>query len=340
MALLTNFNCLVSYIRGMALPRCIKNFGNWKYYLLVPKGELITAANLANWQTYLQGKLTEDDADERWYLVGKFHTVRTAYQEADVVTLGDKSTRETQKSAPGWETEFDNGGLCYAQAVMSMDDAQDLFDLIIVNQNGMFIGTEYYDTSAVPAASKLRGFNLSELTVPNPVIGVPEDIDRNMMRIMLEDSDEIFRNVMTVDTSGTFLSGLQTYAMTDIMLSQLSTMTTLGVVTVGAASGCGSVNIATSAAATFFANAARWEARNTTTGGAIPITLVTVSSTGAGLVFDFDSTDPDYVNGATIAVRLKDASVLTAAGATAFYESIARNSSGGYGNELLMTIVA
>lgn len=318
---LTNIKCDTSRIRGMKQPTCVKKYGWWKWVMLVQKDWSLTADQIVELQTSLSAALINDDYDARIWMIGQFHTVELQYQDQSTQNRGDGSTEITRESVAGWQGTFSNGGMCYSKAVSSVTDLQDTFNIVIGTSNNSLIGTKLWNETTEDW--EFTGMDLSMLNVPTPMVGDPTETDRYMFQWQLADKDQLFVDGWVIDVTGNLFKTLP--GITDVTLTEQTAINGTGVVTIGAAAGCGSTNLATSSASATWANVARWEVTNWQTGAAITKTSVAVAAGGAGFTLDLDHTDPDYpASGDYLGIRLADVSALAGAGLE-YYESFAEN---------------
>lgn len=333
-----NIRCDQSRVRNTGVPSCTRNYGTWKDIILVPKDWTLNAAELADFVDSIQAAMVEDDYDERIFLLGNFVSVEAAYGDKTTVTNQDGSEDIVRAATVGWNCTIKRGGSCYSRALLSFDNLEDYFNVVIISRapgrdGDQFIGTEYYNTTT--QLVEFTGMALSKLEVPTPVIGAGDDVDKYMVSFRLKDASQLLDRGFIVDTTINATEDLN--GIVDVYLTQLGLVNGTGGVSVGMKAGCGATSLATSALAATWANVARIIVTNYLTGALITKTSMAVS--GDGFLIDVDHTDTDYpASGEYMAIALEDPSVLNTAG-LGYYESYANNPAVGVsGTQLLVKI--
>lgn len=328
--------CDVSRVRNTGKPTCVKKYGTWRNVIPVPKDWSLTAAQMATFVASMQALLVENNYDERGYLIGPFTEVTIANGDKVTISNQDGSENVVRAAVAGWDCIVKDGGMCFSRAMLSFDDMQDTFNIVIVAvgpKGHTFIGTEKWN--ATTEEYEFAGLDVSKLEAPLPMVGDGSETDRYGFNIRLADSDQLFKNGMTIDT--TINANDDLVGVTDVTLTQLSAISGAGTVLLAMAAGCGAINLATSSTAATWANIARFNVTNYTTGAAITKTSVTVSNSAFSL--DVDSSDPDYpTSGNYLAVELVDIATLASAGLE-YFESYANNPGVGVsGKKLLIKV--
>lgn len=323
-----NIDCDPRTIRNFGKGDCTTMFGSLQYLILVRKGRRFTAAEYGNLMATLLAANTANAYDSRIYRLGEFHTIEPVYSDAATVTRGNRSTVTVGPAVAGWRATMDEGGVCTAIALQSIDGLQDTFGGLFVTvsgSKGYLVGTQYmnYTTNKM----ELAPVDFSNMSSETPQIFEYENIDRYPFMFQIKDRNQLFVNPMII---GVDIDALveNTPNIQDVMLGQLDDMTSLGVVNVSAVAGCGAMNLANDALSATWANVARWKATNYQTGAVIPITSVAVNASKSGFTFDLDSANVNYPTaGQYVALELVDVQTLSAAGLK-YYASLAQNFNG------------
>lgn len=330
---LLNLGCDPSLIRNFSTGNCTAEFGAFKYMGLVPKDWYLTPAQISDLLDSLLADNTADAYDERIYLIGNFHTVELAYQDATINTRPDGSTTETRAAVAGWRFIMDKGGICMARALQSISDLQDTFNVFFVSTKNAIVGTQ----KTVNGEICFAGYDMSMLTAETPQVGQYEENDRYPIMVQLADADQMFVNPMLI--------GIQVDALvdampniTDVFLQPLTALSNTGVVQVAMAAGCGNINLASSGVSSTWTNVNRFVATNYQTGGAITISTVAVNASQSGFTFTFDDDDPDYpASGQYVALTFAPVQTLAGYGLK-YFAPYAQNANGVNGVTLLLQV--
>lgn len=314
MAVINQLNCTTFTGGNTGFGRCYYEPKPRKYAILVPKGTIITAADFATIQTYLQGKLINDNAALRFHALGQFEDWEDNSEDRAQQTFGSGRKITTKEPTEQLNYVMYDGGLCNQKNALDFDGAHKGYEVLYVDTEN-FLQFEMTTTTAGAAAAK--GFDMGEFYTYPFKQPTPSNVAMYRISISHENVKEMQKNMGVVPLGFNFDTMRNTYAIQNATLTDVTPGgAAAGVFTVQIMGGCGSDNLATIygsalASATLF---------NVTAAGAAITTTYALNAAGDAVVFTMDTLDADYPNaGDPIDISMKAPSLFTAAGIS-YYE--------------------
>lgn len=282
------------------------------YHLLIPRDTVISAANLASFQTYLQARLIDNDPLLRWHLIGRMVGIENNTTERQSYEFQDGSSTPTRDQIYNWTYDHQNG-FCWHQNMSAFDGAHTQYQAIQIDTQNVMWGVQALDASNLPT---IAAFDMSDYQVP--AMEMATFSDPTLYKLMMQVSDVSQLNQYGQQAKLGFnvstMRGVQGVTLNDLGSPNWTT----GVLNIAADTACGGLNLVTEMSA-ILDDPAAWVATNSVTGAVITITAVTALANGTGFAIDLDQTDGDYPTvgqGATI--NLASVSVLSGLGAKYF----------------------
>lgn len=310
MATLNYLNCETK--RGnVGKAKCSRTPKVWIGGILIPKGYVLTAAELVDFKTTLQNRFVHDDSLQRFYPIGRFVGITDNSEEQQDFTYPDGTKEKTRDAVYDWLYQH-RESRCYHTSLRKFDESQDEFDILGFDKDYFVLGTQGDDVDGNPG---LAGYSLSRINVPFLTQATYDTPATMAFGISLEDGKQ-YNELYAEAELGSDMLKLQ--AIQDVDLSLLANGAA-GVFTIGATVGCGATNL-TEIVGADLAVAGLWVATNAQTGVAITISSVAVNASGTGYTLTLSTVDPDYPATGFINISLAAVSVLAAADLT-YYES-------------------
>lgn len=311
MARLEQIQCASkSYNQGYG--RCITDFGQLLYTIAIPKGRVLSEAELDDLENTLETLATADNPLQRAYLIGKFRNYENTNTEASQETLSDNKPIYTDTGTFAWNVRVLNGGTCAWKNLLKFHQAQDSFDFLHIHDGGILAGVKAKDGTG---AWGMKGVAYDQVFVPNFVGATATTTNVYQMNVIVGDSAqmrELYTFVSLKDEGidiETVMKPLRDIELTAVEVAQ-------DTYDVTAVAGCAGGSL-TDEYAVEMAAPGMWVATNSDTGG--EITISSVSATGGKFRIVFDDADPDFpVNGGKIVLNTASVSTLDNGGVIGF----------------------
>jgi hypothetical protein len=282
--------------------------------LIVPKGYIIAAADLATLQTKLLADAANDNKASRIYPIANFLDFKDASEKVIKQTFGYGVSKTVRDGAYTWQFQFTKGGHTLNSAIRAFNG--DAWDYIFVDKNGTLIGQIYADPvtgalgiQSIPSidlyaepfalndGKKVAEYMVNFSFFPeyiNELVGFISDAGFSTL--------DVVKGLKDINLSGvgSATPGTYTITLTDAMKVNL-----FG--SISNLSGAGGI--------------AQWVVLNDVTGAAITISAINLNANAKAFDLVLSVADPDYPAGATkISFNLVGPTALAAANVGA-YES-------------------
>lgn len=281
----------------------------------VPKGTVLTAAQVADLRATLQAMLVNDTYASRAFRMGRFLEIDDQSEERQQKTWGYGKKTTTRGETYDWVFYYTDGGLCMHKNMMNFAPNAANYDYFFYDDNRNLIGTSGVDANGVQG---FAGVSIDELYVApwKPANG--SDPAMYMVNFKISDTTQLNESLAVIQQIPFDLFSLSVVNNVELLVPSGSTIIVDadGDIPIGIQGGCGGQNLVERYGATI-ANVARFAAKNQLTGAAITITGVTITGVGASqyLLFNLDHEDTDYPSaGEYITINMVSVSTLNTAG--------------------------
>ena len=297
--------------------RCVLDYGQLDYMIAVPKGTVVTAAELADFENTVRTKSQLDSPALRWYLMGQFPNYTAANTAPQTQTASSQRQRYTSVGFFGWTLGQWDGGNCAYKNLLKMHQQQDRFDFLNIHGGQVVAGKVATDVNGNPGMGALR---FQQVFVPNwEMADGGSNGTKYEITFLLGDSNQM----RALYTGMKFDFDIQS-AMAGIIDVQLINSISSGSTGSGAdfdiqaIAGCGGTDLA-DLYATELADVDAWIATNAVTGAEIEI--LDVSLVNGYFRVALDDANANYPDaGGSIKINLRSLSVLDGLGVVG-YES-------------------
>lgn len=303
---LNAFSCLADS-SNTGFTSCFYTPGLLEATILTPHGHEFTPSEVSDMLTTLQDGLAKDAKADRFQMIKTFVGMEDKSSEAVYETTGYGGQRKIRNGKYIWQFEYIKGGGCLHKKISSLDNKQDLFDVIFVDtENNCLLGVTTED-------GKFRGFTMELLDVPNFKINTGGSDTKFYVQFALQDPKEMNLNfgIVSFDKSVSLLTELD--SLIDTELSVQTAMNSTGVAKIKVYDSCGGTNL-TDTYSTELATSSLWTLTRKSSGAGITISSVSFDSALKCITIDADHTDGDYLAGADAILTLGDVSDLVGAG--------------------------
>ena len=283
-----------------------------KYPLLLPKGTVIAATQLADPKAFLNGKLMANLWGERFQLLQPVVGIEPVGEAAKTETADFGNTRTVMESVLAWMVTFWNGGKDFHTAIRRFNGMYDAFDFAYVDENNVLCGTLI--DGATTIAEGIKGYSLSDLftdTIQQPTGSAGAS---TKTRFALADSSE-FNDRFAFFPLGFPVAQLK--SVVDVDLGLISNDGS-GVLTIAPRAGAENL---VEVFPTVLNASGLWSTIRQDTGATVPISGVTAV---AGMGFRLTHTVTGIPAGTPLQTRFADLTTLKTAGVVG-YESDAIN---------------
>lgn len=273
------------------LGKCQYKLKPRRFAIFTPKGEIITAANLANWAAYLISKLIHNDPLQRWYCIGPLKGFDPNGEALKAYSYQDGSKVTTADATESMLYQLANS-LCVAKNLQDFDNSESSFDVFYIDTDDM---AQLYQTTTTGNAVAVKGFIPDEISTPAPdqpnygTPGIPK------IQITHNNPKDNIRNMAIIDMKSSPMQQLsERYAVQTVTATEVTPGgAAAGVFHIAFMGGCGSDNLAKEFP-TQLPVGARFTAKNAATLGVITITGVALNAAGTAVVFTLNAADADY----------------------------------------------
>lgn len=296
---------------NMGKPTCIHNPALIIGAILVPKGTILDAADLADIQTVMQAGTVNATYSSRWHIIGKFKEFNDNSDQRQQKTWGFGEKTTTREAVYNWEfTYYDS--MCMHKNLLKFKYRHNQYDVFFIDSKNNMIGTEVVANAALGNVG-FAGVSLTEFHVDNWKPATGSDPAMYKCSFDIEDASQL--NEYYSFAQLPFSPLKEILQVSDVRIEQLVAPDASGTFTISLYTGCGSENLVTKLGSSI-ANTARFKCLNRETGGTITVSTVTVSGSGNSnvLVVDVDSSDADYpASGDEFTIELVDVATLFSA---------------------------
>lgn len=129
---LNAFSCIAS-VSNTGFTSCHYTPGLIEGVLLVPRGYEFTTAQISDMLTNVQDGLAEDVQADRFQLIKTFVGMEDKSSEGVYEATPYGGNRKIRNGKYSYTFEYIKGGACLHQKISSLDNKQDLFDVIYVD---------------------------------------------------------------------------------------------------------------------------------------------------------------------------------------------------------------
>lgn len=306
----TDFNELTSGVRygNTGAPDVSYDLDKIKYALLVPKDSQITRTNLAAIKTFLKELVIKDDRNLRGQSIGPFVTIEDVSTETTRETSGYGFQRVISEGRYGWNLTFWKGAKDLHTALRKFNNRQDDFDVLLIDETNVLIGTRVFDTTGKEA---MKGFSISQIWTDKMTMNDGSAGTKYMFSIMLDSVTELNDDIFVMELG--FNYGAEVKSLVDVHLSDVTpTGAASGVYTI--APRAGKQNLV-AVYPTVLNSTALWTAKRADTSAAV--TVASAAAT-AGVGFQLTLTVTGIPSGTAIYITGVAPSGLAAAGVKGF----------------------
>lgn len=151
--------------------------------VFLPHGTTFSAANRATQATFMAALLAlvqNDDPLQRAYVFNIDGDFKQMSSDSQKVTLGYGGTRWLAKGMPGFQVDFNKGGMDTFQNLLKYDNCQDLFDLLVIDKKGVVYGCNRTYNNG----NTFGGWDIGQIHTPNNEFQTSNAID--VYRIYIE----------------------------------------------------------------------------------------------------------------------------------------------------------
>jgi len=275
MGTLNQIVCLGA-IGNTGVGTCNYNEAPYKWAILIPKNEVITAANAVNFETYVTGKLVNNSAASRWRMIGMFRSMEETGREEQSETFDDGFKAIT--ADPTESTIYTIiGSSCAGKNLDDFDGQQDLYDVLYIDKNGIVLGQQV--TNATTGDLEIGGWPIDMLSVKVRTKPTYAATARYRVEILHTNPRQLIKNRAVIDCSNFRWSRIQTtYAVQNVTLLDGSSAVA-GTHVFSVMGSCGNANLGKLFPTKLNATA-RWIVTNASTGVVKTVTSFTVAADG------------------------------------------------------------
>lgn len=267
--------------------KCSMDFGQLNYELAIPKGETVSAAQLADFENTVRDKTSDPDPAKRWYLLGPFPIFEQQNTDAQSQTAPNGLIRMTSIGFFGWDLQMWDGGFCANKTLMKFHQSQDRFDFLNIHGSNVVAGVMTKDATG---AAAMKGVSMMQVFVPNWSMtdgGSTGTVYKIQFKV--GDSKQLRENYTAMKFD--FDIAAAATNVIDVTLNAIPVANApTGDFDVMAVTSCGPENMA-ALYPTELAATGMWKAYNSKTGVAIDITSVTLTGNRFRVLLSSADTD-------------------------------------------------
>jgi len=160
-----------------------------KAFLFIPQGYTFTSAQTATATAFLaalQALMVNADPTQRAYKLTFDSDFKQMTPDSQKVTLPFGGERYLAKGIPGFQVDFALGGLDNFQNVLDFDNAQSLFDLLIIDRQGVVYGTN----KTYNSGNTFGGFQIGQIHIPTNEMQGANTYDVYRMFVYLSNAEQ------------------------------------------------------------------------------------------------------------------------------------------------------
>jgi len=107
--------------------------------IIAPLGATILEADLADFGAFLQTKINEADASQRWYPINEFVAITDNSEDPTIESFGYGGKAVSREGEYDWTLRFVDGGLCLLKSLRKFNNAKKA--IFFVDADGVLFGT-------------------------------------------------------------------------------------------------------------------------------------------------------------------------------------------------------
>ncbi len=267
--------------------KCTLDFGMLNYHIAIPKGEKITAAQLADFENTLREKTNEPNPAKRWIVLGPFVTFTQANSDPQSQTAGNGLVRFTNVGQFGWDLVQWAGGFCAYKNMLKFHGKQDQYDFLNIHGGTVLAGVLTTDDTGAEA---MKGIAMMQVFIPNwDMSDGGANGTKYQMNFRVGDASQLRENytAMKLDFD---INGVAAKII-DVTFSITQSGTNYDVL---AATGCGGEDLSV-LYGTELADPDAWVVTNAVTGAVVIPTSVTLTGNKFRFVFTTPPVAGDYL---------------------------------------------
>jgi len=111
---------------------------------IVPIGATVLEADLTDFGAYLQTKINEADASQRWYPVNDFVAITDNSEDPTIESFGYGGKAVSREGEYDWTLRFVDGGLCLLKSLRKFNNTKKA--IFFVDADGVLFGTTVGET--------------------------------------------------------------------------------------------------------------------------------------------------------------------------------------------------
>jgi hypothetical protein len=258
--------------------------------LKIPKGTVLTAAQLVDLEATIQALLVHDTYASRAHRFGRFEEIDDQSEDRAQKTWGYGGKTTTREETYDWVFYYTDGGFCTHQAYKRFSGRHREYDELFIDQSGHLIGRKALDANGVYG---LAGIQLKEFYVKNWKPSNGSDPAMYACNYKAADAKQLNEQLVSIEMDFDIFA-LDTIKDIDLQPVGTTIVDADGDINVSVTSGCGGQNLVELYGATI-ANAARFAVTNASTGVAIAFAVASGGSGDSAYVaFNVDDTDAAY----------------------------------------------
>lgn len=169
---------------------------NLEGFLLLPKDEVWTTAQVSALQTTINAGIVENLPADRYYPITRFEDIEDKGTDAVETETGYGVAKFVRNGKYRWRGIYSNGALDMHAQLSMFNGLQDRFDVMLVMKGNVLLCTASGDTS-------VKGFSLDTIYAPNIKINTGGEDTKYAFEIGLEDEAQLninFRAITIPDT--------------------------------------------------------------------------------------------------------------------------------------------
>lgn len=324
MAQATGLECILN-AANTGSPNCPVVFSRIGSLILLPKGKVYTAAQIADGATFLaalQADAANPNKAQRIYPINGIVSVESVGAEATEETSGYGDTRVLLDTKVALNFTLWEGGACLNKNLMKFSKQAGAYTVMFVDQDGTVAGTQV--TSGVNAGG-ITGYDLNKLYVAPRSVVTGDAGEAQVIQIGLANGYAqwgINWAMIKTNNASTDLKGLNDIQLTNITAS-ITPALPVGSYAIRVTSGCGTQNLVDLYGDVLdtLTQGVIWNSVNATDGGIIPITSITPVTDLNGsqyLIFAFTIANENWVLGENVLLSMVAVDDLNTAGIIGF----------------------
>lgn len=263
-------DCLTPVKNTGASPSCLK-MKHAKKILLVPKGTVLTPAQVAALQNTIDTNAKTDTKSQRWFLSHQIAGIEDKSEDPVMENVPLQGSMFVRYGFNSFDYRFVEGGLYGHKVRTSFNGMQDFFDAFIFDPNALWGYEDIDPSSGLPI---MCPFSLSDM---NAFMKVPtgSDVGQFLWHLGFLDPEQLQKRMVGVQYNFSLdtIKGLK-----QVELSFLGEPSA-NVFKVAAYTGGGGTDLAGLFGNTM-ANSNYWVLKNAITGSTIPTTTITAAADG------------------------------------------------------------